>query len=186
MKKIKNFHLFVLMISVLILSMLLTCSCGRGESELTTLISDSNININELITNEYSLDEMLRIENCAETVLELNSKFPIQCLRERENGYEAIYKNAENILVITFNKEGKKDISHIYHMVKQSSEFKELKAGDSIETVKTIDPQGNFMFLYTGRNDIPHISVHYTVDGYVIYVYYDENNFVSLIEKEMV
>ncbi len=55
-----------------------------------------------------------------------------------------------------------------------------------LEEVRAIDPDGEYLFLYTGRNDVPKVSSHYTKDGYLITIEYDESNAVVSVEQELV
>ena len=55
--------------------------------------------------------------------------------------------------------------------------------GRHLSDVQTIDPEGEYLFLYTGRNDVPKVSTHYTTDGFVITITYDKNNVIEKIEK---
>jgi hypothetical protein len=48
-------------------------------------------------------------------------------------------------------------------------------------TVENSRAEGEYLFLYTGRNDMPRVSTHYTTDHYLITVSYDESNLVANI-----
>ena len=49
-----------------------------------------------------------------------------------------------------------------------------------------IDPNGEYLFLYTGRNDTPKVSSHYTKDGYLITIEYDVSNVIISINEELI
>lgn len=65
----------------------------------------------------------------------------------------------------------------------ESKHFESINIGESIDNVQKIDPLGDYIFLYTGRNDFPKISTHYTSDGYIIGIHYDEDYHVIKIDK---
>ncbi len=55
------------------------------------------------------------------------------------------------------------------------SAFVSLEPGTSVASVTELDPLGEYTFLYTGRNDVPRVSHHYTTDGYHVAIWYDED-----------
>ncbi len=66
------------------------------------------------------------------------------------------------------------------------SDFDNLKTGQSLDDVREIDPDGEYLFLETGRNDTPKVSSHYTKDGYFITVEYDDANVIISINEERI
>ena len=67
-----------------------------------------------------------------------------------------------------------------------SYDFESLNSTKTLDDVKKIDPNGEFLFLYTGRNDVPKISTHYTKDGYIILIEYEDNNQIVDITYELI
>ena len=66
------------------------------------------------------------------------------------------------------------------------SDFDKLVKGQSLDEVRAIDPNGEYLFLYTGRNDAPKVSSHYTKDGYLITIEYDVSNVITSINEELI
>ena len=58
-----------------------------------------------------------------------------------------------------------------------------LTKDHSLDEVMQIDPYGEYLFLYTGRNDLPRESFHYTKDGYIVCLEYDLENQICKITK---
>ena len=85
-----------------------------------------------------------------------------------------------------FDDSGTKLLGNIYSVQLSKSDFDGLTKGQSIEEVKTIDPNGEYLFLYTGRNDTPKVSSHYTKDGYLITIEYDDFNTIISINEELI
>ena len=56
----------------------------------------------------------------------------------------------------------------------------------TLDDIQKIDPNGEFLFLYAGRNDIPKISSHYTKDGYIVIIEYNDNNQIVNITQELI
>lgn len=65
----------------------------------------------------------------------------------------------------------------------QSAEFDAIAVGNSLQDVIAVDPNGSYLFLHTGRNDLPHTSTHYTPDRQEIVITYDENDAVQEVVK---
>lgn len=61
--------------------------------------------------------------------------------------------------------------------------FESINIDENIDKIMEIDLSGNYIFLYTDRNDISKISIYYTSNGYIIKVHYDEDYRVTAIDK---
>ncbi len=65
----------------------------------------------------------------------------------------------------------------------ESVKFDSITVGSSLQDVIALDPNGSYLFLYTGRNDLPKVSMHYTLDKQEVVITYDENNVVQEVKK---
>lgn len=175
-----NKYLFTIVILILSL-----CSCEKGKEMQGIKISDINMNMRELITMEYSKEELDFINELDKNIYDLNTEFPIECVRETKSGFRVTYSENECILELFFDQQGNKTFGKIYNLSKEKSSFDEI-IGESVENVKAIDPMGDYTFLYTGRNDIELLSTHYTEDGYLIKIIYDENNIAIDVSEELI
>lgn len=174
MKMVKLFFAFAFAV--------LLFSCKGGEN-IMTLLSDPEVNITELITVRYSNEQLEQIRIFDGNINELNDKYPIQCLRRVDAAYSIVFLSEERILMAIYDDRGNKLFCNIFNLSKEVAAFEHINIGDTIEKVKNVDPLGEYLFLYTGRNDIPHNSKHYTSDGFCIQISYDENNVVTSIDK---
>ena len=174
-------------VSVFIVVLSLGClySCNRGE-KVKINISDPNIALPDLASKVYSDSQLLEIANFDGSLNELNDKFPVECLRLDQKIYRASYLGENKIVVVFFDNSGNKLRGNIYNTNKSKSDFGELKISSSLKDVKFIDPDGEYLFLYTGRNDIPRVSSHYTKDGYLITVEYDFNDNIANIRESLI
>lgn len=170
---------------VVIIMFLVLCSCMKGE-KMSFTVSDSNENIINLVTTIYSNDQLDEIKNNNNDIKQLALKYPIQCLRKKDSYYQVIYRGDEKILISVFNIDGNKILSQIYNTSEVSSTFDVLSVGYNIDEVQKVDPLGDYTFLYTGRNDVPHISYHYTNDGYIIQITYNDENIITDIDKKLI
>ena len=117
---------------------------------------------------------------------EMNAKFPIECLRKKNSIYRVSYLGDGNIAVLLFDDSGNRVSGNIYSTPLLKSNFDNLKKGQLLDEVRVIDPGGEYLFLYTGRNDIPRMSSHYTKDGYLITIEYDASDKIRNINEELI
>lgn len=179
MRLIKSFVL----ISITILLFLL-CSCAKGGSDLKIEISPSDKSLIDLASKVYDESQLLELAKFNGSIDELNAQYPIECLREDNGTYRASYLGNGSIVVLLFDNYGNRYWGNIYNTNLLKADFEGLAKGQLLEEVRKIDPNGEFLFLYTGRNDIPKVSSHYTKDGYLITIEYDtSNNIISINEK---
>jgi len=181
MKFKKNFSL----IAVTVL-LLLQCSCAKGESAMKIEISTSDKTLIDLATQIYDEHQLMKIIEFKGSLSELNSQYSIECLRVNNGIYRASYLGDGSIAVILFDDSGKKLWGKIYFTQLLKSDFEKLEKGQFLEEVRTIDPKGEYSFLYTGRNDIPKVSSHYTKDGYLIIIEYDALNTITSININLI
>lgn len=198
----------------IIMSLLLLCSCTKEESDLEIEMfpSDKNLidleietsppdkslidleietspsdkSIIDLASKIYDEPELLELAKFNGSIDELNAQYPIECLREDNSTYRAAYLGNESIAVLLFDNYGNKLLGRVYSIQLLKSDFDSLKEGQSLEEARIIDPNGEYLFLYTGRNDTPKVSSHYTKDGYLITIEYDASNAIISINKNLI
>ena len=117
---------------------------------------------------------------------ELNTKCPIECLRKDNGVYRVSYLGDGRIAVLLFDSSGNKILGNTYRTQLLKSDFNGLAKGQSLDAVRAIDPNGEYLFLYTGRNDTPKESLHYTKDGYLITIQYDASCSIISINEELI
>ena len=85
-----------------------------------------------------------------------------------------------------FDNSGSKVMGSIHDAIILKSDFNCLEKGQSLNDVRAVDPNGEYLFLYTGRSDTPKVSTHYTKDGWLITIEYDDSNRIINIETELI
>lgn len=161
-------------------------SCTKGENELSIELSPQDISLTELSSKIYSDDQLANIMQFNGLINELNVKYPFECVRKLDEGYRVAYLGNGSILIVVFDESGNKISGNIHRVSKPKSDFNILSKGQLVESVQEFDPEGDYLFLYTGRSDVPKISTHYTNDGYIITIEYDNMNKISNIEIELI
>ena len=170
----------------MIVLLLLLCGCTIGENNLNTNLSPKDMNIKDLVTKIYTENQLTNVVGFNGTINELSCQYPIECIRAVKNGYRIVYCGKNCFGVFFFDENGKKISGDIYEASQTKFKFNTISVGQSLEDVKKLDQKGNYIFLYTGRADIPRVSTHYTSDGYLITITYDDNNIISKIDFELI
>lgn len=173
-------------IVLFILSLCLLCECAKGENNLKIKMSLPDKKVTELVSKTYNDTQLTNIVQYEGTMAELNTQYPIECIRKTGDFYRVSYLGNSSIVVLIFDNAGNKICGDVHGMILKQSDFTSLVNGQSLEDVQRIDPYGEYLFLYTGRNDIPRISNHYTKDGYLITIEYDKDNNILSLRNELI
>ena len=170
----------------LIMLLFMLCSCNKVGYDLTVKIASSDKSLVDLASVVYDESQLSEIIASDCLINELNAKYPIECLRRCNDMFRVSYRGNACVAVLLFDNSGKMLNGSIYTVKLSKSDFDGLSKGKSLEDVRTADPDGVYSFLYTGRNDIPKASAHYTKDGYLIKIEYDDSNTIISISAELI
>ena len=176
-------YCFLIFITVILLAI---CSCTKGGSDLNIEISPPDKSLVDLASKIYDETELLELTKFNGSLNELNIKYPIECLREDNGIYRVSYLGDGSIAIFLFDGSGNRVVGSTYSTQLLKSDFDGLVKGRSLDEVRAIDPNGEYLFLYTGRNDTPKVSSHYTKDGYLITIEYDVSNVIISINEELI
>ena len=169
-----------------IVLVILICSCAKGGSNLKIEISPSDKSLVDLASKIYDETQLLELTKFNGSMNELNTKHPIECLRQDNGTYRVSYLGDGSIAVLLFDDSGNRLSGNIYSTLLLKSDFDSLVKGQLLDEVRLIDPNGEYLFLYTGRNDTPKVSSHYTKDGYLVTIEYDVSNVIISINEELI
>ena len=86
MRLIKHFSLISAMLMLLIF-----CSCSKGGRNLKIKISPADKSIVDLVSKTYDETQLLKIAKFEGSINEINTKYPIECLRENNSVYRVSY-----------------------------------------------------------------------------------------------
>ena len=162
------------------------------EAEFGFKLSPTDVNVLDLVTKIYSDEELSEIKQFEGTIKELNELYPIECVRLTENSYRVVYKGESKFVMLFFEEEtGEAGIflysrPRIYGANLMKSDFEALSNEQTLNKVKALDPDGEYIFAYLGTRSVPQISSHCTKDGFFISVEYDEDYHVINITKELI
>ena len=176
-------YFFLIFLTVMLL---MICSCTKGGSDLNIEISPPDKSLVDLASKTYDETELLELMKFDGLLNELNVKYPIECLREDNGMYRVSYLGDESVVIFLFDGSGNILFGRTYSTQLLKSDFDKLLKGQSLDEVRAIDPNGEYLFLYTGRNDTPKESLHYTKDGYLITIQYDASCSIISINEELI
>lgn len=162
------------------------CSCTKGGNGFMIELSPQDKSLFEMSTKIYGEDELTTISSFRGTIQELDETFPIECIRKTTTGYRVTFCGNVSLVSLVFDNSGQIIFGSVYKISESKASFGDLTIGKTVEDVKKIDPSGSYMFLYSGRNDVPKQSIHYTNDGYLIIIEYDEKYCISNIVEELI
>lgn len=166
--------------------LILLTGCARPKRDLTIAVSPSDKSLIDLASGTYDETQLLELVGLQGSMDEIHAKYPMECVRKISDTYRAAYLGDGSIAVLLFDASGDRLTGKIYSTRLLKTDFDNVKQGIQLEEVRAIDPDGEYLFLYTGRNDVPKVSSHYTKDGYLITIEYDESNAVVSVEQELV
>ena len=155
------------------------------ENDLKIEISPSDKSLIDLSSVTYDEAQLLEIVQYNGSINELDAQYPIECLRWDDKVYRVSYLGDESVAVVLFDDLGNKLLGNIYSINRVKSDFEELEKGQTLADVRKVDPDGEYLFLFTGSNETPKVSSHYTKDGYLITIEYDNSNAIINITKEL-
>ena len=173
------------LISIIVM-LLVMCSCTKGGSDLNIEISPPDKSLVDLASKIYDETELLGLTKFNGSLNEFNIKYPIECLREDNGMYRVSYLGDGIIAIFLFDGSGNRVLGSTYNTQLLKSDFDGLVKGRSLDEVRAIDPNGEYLFLYTGRNDTPKVSSQYTKDGYLITIEYDVSNVIISMNEELI
>lgn len=148
--------------------------------------SKATDNVNNLIKKIYTDNELDEINSLKLNYKELNTLYPIECVRYINNfEYSVTYKSENKYLIIKFNKSGEKKYGNIYTPKYNKSDFSFITIGESFFNIREFDDD-YYYFWNAGNTETGYKSWHYTIDGYIIILTYDEHLDVIGIEEQLI
>lgn len=179
-----KYRKYFLCIPVILLTMIF-CSCVQKGGQIAD-ISPTEKSLMELSSECYVESQLSEIAGFGGSMQKLNAKYPIECLRENGENYRVSYLGENQVVVLWFDRSGNRCKGNLYSIKKLKSDFDGLTPGQALDEVRAIDPDGEYSFLYTGKNDSPKVSTHCTKDGYLITVEYNASNVIVRVDKELI
>ena len=164
-------------ISVLLFLIVFLFGCERaGYMEKYLSATDENIIKLSSVYSDEQLSDIVQMAN----ISNVRKKYSIECVRKVDDLYRVSFLGNGKVAVLYFSSNGDKLSSKIYNLDLCLDDFQKLEKGDSLSKVQRIDENGEYLFLYTGRNS-PKESTHFTSDGYIVVITYDDKNQITKV-----
>ena len=123
----------------------------------------------------FSPDLLQSIESSVCNLEDLETEY--LCTKKIESAHltTLMYFGDIYALEIQFNQSGERINTWHRSYCENEQLIDCIDVGMDLDTIMTMDPRGDYSFLYTGRNDTPRISVHCFKNLSVLLVRYDSN-----------
>lgn len=151
-------------------------------------VSPENLTVYELATTIYDDEQLLKLSEFKGNINDLNEHYKIECLRYIEKGaiYRATYVGEGKILTFWFNNDGELLMVKAPQLSPAKARFEELTIGQPFDVVYQLDSTSEYDFMNTGRTDAPKVSSHYTSDGWLVHISYDDHLRITGITSELI
>lgn len=169
----KRFLLVQFVLSMICLMFLFSCS-------ETNFISNESIDDMSYGIYNYTDDEIDEIHSFAGNYDDLISRYPKGLFIKTER--KACYYGKNKALIVSFDDSMNKVINAEWQLSLTRSEFEKIQVGESYSEVMKMDPGGNYMAFYMGLQLPIKESYHFTKDGYICTISYDDNGSVTTMD----
>ncbi len=186
---------YICLVVISVLLLLSGCNqINKNETKMSNGIGNTTQitpEPDEIITySDVQLSEIAELEIKKDALMELYPTTYTRAVSIAQNGasdaapaVELRYRGETKVLQLMFDDtSGSKLYSRIYNANCLKNAFDTLEVGQLLSDVQAIDPEGEYLFLYTGRNDVPRVSTHYTTDGFVISITYNQDYVIEKID----
>ena len=174
-------------IALLFLPALLSSCTDDIEEKMGIKVSDNNLSVYELSTYKLTKVQVELIKESNFSLQELNEKFPAQCVRKKGEAFRVIYVCADNegLFFLWYDNKGNLIVQRHIKPAIEMKTLDSVEKGLHIKDVMAIDETGDYFSYYASNPEWPKVSEHYTIEGYVFQVKYDDEWKVIDIKYEL-
>ena len=167
-------------------TMLFACTASNNLADYAE-ISESQNSL-EYISAEKEYSKLLEVLSDKPSIETLHKTVCIDFIKIVRDGYSTLFLTDEGLVEVKFdaNKNHLSTKRIILNPDISESDMAQISVGDSLAFVRSVDPQGDYSFLYTSHNGIPAISNHYLENGTCYTIHYDETWHVAEVEKRLI
>lgn len=146
------------------------------EQESALPICSATDNCIDCVKQTVSYDALFELLKAEPTLEELNVSISLEFVRKLDTSYRAVMKTDQGWHQVFFNQDG--TFAESVKMGELKSVLKDdllkIPFGMPVKQVQEIDPDGNYNFMFSSWSGYPKRSYHYTSDGYVFSIYYND------------
>lgn len=165
--------ILIVICGIIMFAILLTCTI-KEESTMLFLDENDNAFIYAVEAGNYS--DLVNLLAKGPNADQLNEQIGFTYIKESLYGYRTTVKTNAGYVVIYYYPDNRLMGYQSITLSDQSDleAMFQLETGMNISEVRSIDPNANYNFLYSGSSQMHKISFHYFPDGNVFEIYYNE------------
>ncbi|MGM9601661.1 MAG: hypothetical protein ACI3W5_08815 [Faecousia sp.] len=174
-----------LLLTIFICAML--CACSSSEETMDVLEIDKTQNSLQFILSEKNYEELCKVLGGKPSVSSLHNSISVDFIKATDTGYSTVFQTERGLVLVVF------DSQQMYAYAKNirlsqsvlEKEMDGIEKGAPLEKIQSLDPNGDYSFLYVSQSGAPAISHHYLENGMHYTIYYDDEFCVLSVKKEM-
>ena len=176
-----------LVLLLLFIALLCLSSCNSEinskDKNIMTIIDQNQILIKaSMPTLNKEAQEYIA---CRPKLNELYESLSIKGYKSVNNAYYTIIDIEGEWHLLSFQEDGTFVSDRLITFSDANSEemIKQIEVGQQLAYVQSVDPDGQYDFLYAGWSDFPKYSYHFYESGNAYYIRYNDSDTVSSITK---
>lgn len=160
-------------------------ACNVSDEIVHYIEINESQNSLEYVCTEKKFSRLTDALSKKTTIEALHKTVGIDFIKTRQNGYSTLFLTEKGLVEVQFDSHKNHICTKRIYLNSNISELDmdQITVGDHLSFVRSLDPQGDYSFLYTGQSQTPAISNHYLENGLSYRIYYDEAWCVATIEK---
>ena len=180
-------HKLLITISICAICLCLLAICFTAVSNTTPTIAKALLFQKVTFYTDAQLPEIADLDGTADELFPLYPPSHIRRIKNDVNKdnttdvFGVFYLGETKALKLIIDNLGNRIWQCSYNTIESKKTFDSLSLGQTLTDVKNLDPNGDYPFQYMGRTDIPMFSNHYTRDGFIIQIIYDDNYIITSI-----
>lgn len=177
-----------------VLALVCGCSENRGTdlvtTQPTTLTTTALYTVASGEVPIYYTDAQLDIMyESASTLQQQTSEYATNYVKEGDAGYRVVYRGDTKAVIFVYDWEGERVAQSFWGLSPLAkTAYDVIAIGDPFSRVQDLDPNGNYEVVeHSERHCTSHgrVSIHFTIDGYMVLIKYDQAFCVEYIEVDM-
>ncbi len=176
-------NLLKLLLTLSICTTLFSC---RGSNEAVRYIEiGESQNSLEYICSVKDYNKLIEVLSGRPSVEVLHKTIGIDFIKTISNGYSTVFRTNEGLIEVKFDANKNHISTKKLFLNPNISELDmdQISVGNTLTFVRSVDPWGDYPFLYASQSGTTAISSHYLENGISYRFYYDEEWCVIAIEK---
>lgn len=171
--------------AIIVFAIFLTCI---DKEEPVMLFLDENENAFNHAVEAGNYSDLVKLLSKNPDAYQLNEQIGFTYVKGTSYGYRTTVKTNTGYVIIHFYSDNSLMSYQSIALSNQTAldEMLQLEVGMNVTEVRSIDPNANYNFLFSGSSQLSKISFHYFPDGNVFELYYNEHLELSEIRNYII